>query len=251
VGLLGASGPDAFRRFQSTATYCITCSDNSSEGDYDPTYECFVVIIGEGEGEVGGAGNAAVCDNVAVTPLVGVTPPPYDATCAAQIAQLSELEAKLNAEREQLRQLKATLQRDKAGPSTQGASVAGRVARERINANADVDEMPNLARANQKFVAAGTLISSMPEPSTPEGRNLRREAQALIKQAAMQQAESFASRIRHQSATRAGGGDETRGHRSTLCTRRQPSTKATRGPLPRIRFVIRTVRLMTATLATS
>jgi len=28
----------------------------------------------------------------------------------------------------------------------------------------------------------------MPEPSTPSGRNLRREAQALIEQAAVQQA---------------------------------------------------------------
>jgi hypothetical protein len=61
--------------------------------------------------------------------------------------------------------------------------------------------MPNLARASQKLVAAGTLIPTMPEPSTLEGRNLRREAQALIEQAAMQQAESSASRIRHQSAT--------------------------------------------------
>jgi hypothetical protein len=91
VGLLGASGPDAFRRFQSTTTYFITCSDDSSEGDYDPTRECFVVIIGEGEGEVGGAGDAAVCDNVAVTPPVGVTPPPYDAACAVQIVVWTSL----------------------------------------------------------------------------------------------------------------------------------------------------------------
>jgi hypothetical protein len=33
-------------------------------------------------------------------------------------------------------------------------------------------------------------------PSMPEARNLHREAQALIEQAAMQQAESSASRIR-------------------------------------------------------
>jgi hypothetical protein len=35
----------------------------------------------------------------------------------------------------------------------------------------------------------------MPEPSTPEARNLRREAQALIEQAAVQEVESSASRI--------------------------------------------------------
>jgi hypothetical protein len=36
----------------------------------------------------------------------------------------------------------------------------------------------------------------MPTPSTPEAQNLHREAQALIEQAAVQQAESSASRIR-------------------------------------------------------
>jgi hypothetical protein len=36
----------------------------------------------------------------------------------------------------------------------------------------------------------------MPTPSTPEAQNLHCEAQALIEQAAMQQAESTASRIR-------------------------------------------------------
>jgi hypothetical protein len=40
----------------------------------------------------------------------------------------------------------------------------------------------------------------MTEPSTPEAHNLHREAQALIKQAVVQQAESSASRIRHQSS---------------------------------------------------
>jgi hypothetical protein len=46
----------------------------------------------------------------------------------------------------------------------------------------------------------------MPAPSTPEARNLHREAQALIKQAAVQQAESSASRIRQQRSARDDGG---------------------------------------------
>jgi hypothetical protein len=40
----------------------------------------------------------------------------------------------------------------------------------------------------------------------PEARNLRHEAQALIEQAAVQLAESSASRIRHQSSARDDGG---------------------------------------------
>jgi hypothetical protein len=46
----------------------------------------------------------------------------------------------------------------------------------------------------------------MPAPSTPEARNLHREAQALIEKAAVQQAESSASRIRQQGSARDDGG---------------------------------------------
>jgi hypothetical protein len=46
----------------------------------------------------------------------------------------------------------------------------------------------------------------MPAPSTPKVRNLHREAQALIEQAAVQQAESSASRIRQQGSARDDGG---------------------------------------------
>jgi hypothetical protein len=46
----------------------------------------------------------------------------------------------------------------------------------------------------------------MPAPSTPEVRNLHREAQALIEQAAMQQAKSSASRIRQQGSAWEDGG---------------------------------------------
>jgi hypothetical protein len=46
----------------------------------------------------------------------------------------------------------------------------------------------------------------MPAPSTPKARNLHREAQALIEQAAVQQAESSASRIRQQGDAQDDGG---------------------------------------------
>jgi uncharacterized cupredoxin-like copper-binding protein len=48
----------------------------------------------------------------------------------------------------------------------------------------------------------------MPTPSTPEVQNLHREAQALIEQAAVQQAESSASRIRQQGSARDDGGTQ-------------------------------------------
>jgi hypothetical protein len=46
----------------------------------------------------------------------------------------------------------------------------------------------------------------MPTPSTPEARNLHREAQALIEQAAVQQAKSSTSRIRQQGSAWDDGG---------------------------------------------
>jgi hypothetical protein len=48
----------------------------------------------------------------------------------------------------------------------------------------------------------------MPAPSTPEARNLHREAQALIKQAVVQQAESSMSLKRHQTSARDDGGTQ-------------------------------------------
>ena len=41
----GVRDPDAFWSFQLAAAYCLTCSEDSSEGDYDPTRECFMVEL--------------------------------------------------------------------------------------------------------------------------------------------------------------------------------------------------------------
>jgi hypothetical protein len=62
----------------------------------------------------------------------------------------------------------------------------GKQARERINTDFDVDNPSTPPRASQKLIAAATLLRAMPAPSTPEARNLHREAQALIEQATVQ-----------------------------------------------------------------
>ena len=59
--------------------------------------------------------------------------------------------------------------------------------------------------ASQELVAAAYLLQAMPEPSTTSGRNLRREAQVLIEQAVVQQAESSAPRMRSAAPAKAGG----------------------------------------------
>jgi hypothetical protein len=61
---------------------------------------------------------------------------------------------------------------------------------------------------DKKLVAAAALLRAMPAPSTPEAQNLHREAQALIEQAAVQQAESSTSRIHQQGSARDDGGTQ-------------------------------------------
>jgi hypothetical protein len=75
-------------------------------------------------------------------------------------------------------------------------------ARDRINADFNIDNPDTPPRASQKLIAAVTLLRAMPAPSTPEAWNLHREAHALIEQAAVQQAESSVSRIRQQGSAR-------------------------------------------------
>jgi hypothetical protein len=82
----------------------------------------------------------------------------------------------------------------------------GKQARERINVDFDIDNPNTPPRASQKLITAVALLRAMPAPSTPEAQNLHREAQALIEQAAVQQAESSASRICQQGSARDDGG---------------------------------------------
>jgi hypothetical protein len=84
----------------------------------------------------------------------------------------------------------------------------GKQARERINTDFDVDNPNTPPRAIQKLVTAATLLWAMPAPSMPEVRNLHREAQALIEQAVVQQAESSASRICQQGSARKDRGEQ-------------------------------------------
>jgi hypothetical protein len=123
--------------------------------------------------------------------------PPRGTNINAQLAQARELEVKLAEEYHTVRLLRASI----AGEaSVRGARELGRQARDRINADFNVDDPDTPPRASQKLIAATTLLRAMPTPSTPEARNLHREVQALIEQAAVQQAESSASRIRQQGS---------------------------------------------------
>jgi hypothetical protein len=192
-----------FRRFLDAADYWFSCSDDSSAGSYDPARECCVVIAndpanaadapGADDGEVPPALGSGL--RLAAGPSAPPSSPPRGADINAQPAQARELEAKLAEEYRTVRLLRASIARE-ASALGERAHELGRQACDRINADFNVDNPDTPPRASQKLIAATTLLRAMPAHSTPEAWNLHREAQALIEQAAVQQAESSASRIR-------------------------------------------------------
>ena len=94
---------EAFLSFQAAVDCCLTCSDDSSEGDYDPTRECFVTVIGEPNDDDDITANAARAATATAGPAAapGSSTPANVAEQQAQLAQLRELEAQLDKERRQ------------------------------------------------------------------------------------------------------------------------------------------------------
>ena len=43
----GVRDPDALRSFQLATAYYLTCSEDSSEGDFDPSRECFMADLAD------------------------------------------------------------------------------------------------------------------------------------------------------------------------------------------------------------
>jgi hypothetical protein len=197
-----------FRRFLDATDYWFGCSDDSSTGSYDPARECCVVIASDPSNATGVAG----ASDGEVTPAPGIAPrlaagpsTPAGADIDAQLAQAREFEAKLAEEYRTVRLLRASMAGE-ASARGERARELGIQACDRINADFNVDNPDTPPRVSQKLVAAATLLRAMLAPSTPEARNLHREVQALIEQAAVQQAESSASRIRQQGDARGDGG---------------------------------------------
>jgi uncharacterized protein (UPF0147 family) len=84
-----------------------------------------------------------------------------------QLAQVRELEANLTEEYRAVRLLRATITRE-ASTRSERVRELGKQARERINANFNVDD-PNMPlHERQKLITAVTLLWAMPTPSTPE-----------------------------------------------------------------------------------
>jgi hypothetical protein len=206
----GVPDPVMFRRFLDATDYWFGCSDVSSTGSYDPARECSVVIAND----PANATSAAGAGDGEVTPVPGIAPhlaagpsTPAGADIDAQLSQAHELKAKLAEEYQTVRLLRASMAGE-AYARGERARELGIQARDRLNTDFNVDNPDRPLRANQKLIAAATLLRAMPAPSTPEARNLHREAQALIEQAAVQRTESSASRIRQQGDAQGDGGTQ-------------------------------------------
>ena len=96
----GVRDPDAFHSFQLAAAYCLTCSEDSSEGDYDPTWECFMAELADGQNDnAPGNDRNGGADAQANQPVVPVATPSSSSSSAARqalLAQLKELQVKLD-----------------------------------------------------------------------------------------------------------------------------------------------------------
>ena len=127
----GVRDLDAFWSFQLAADYCLTYSEDSSEGEYDLTRECFVVELADGAIDDAPSDDG---NNEEPPPLNHVVVPAANPAALAgsaarhtQLAQLKELETRLDEERRQTRLLCTALELER---TTRGARsrAAGRVA---------------------------------------------------------------------------------------------------------------------------
>jgi hypothetical protein len=154
-----------FQRFLDTVDYGFGYSDNSNIRSYDPARECFVVVVDDQDDDTDrtGAGDGDAPQNLGLStprnpgPSALPTSPTGCVAINAQLAQASEQEAKLTEEYRAVRLLRATITGE---ASARGERVRelGKQARERINADFNVDDPNTPPRVSQKFITAGTLL---------------------------------------------------------------------------------------------
>jgi hypothetical protein len=153
-----------FQRFLDAADYWFGYSDNSSAGSYDPTRECFVVVVDDqANGANAGAGDREAPLSPGTGLLQGAGPSAPSTSLAggadinAQLAQACELEAKLAEEYRAVRLLCAFIAGE-ASARGERARELGKQARERIYTDFDVDNPSTPPRASQKLITAATLL---------------------------------------------------------------------------------------------
>jgi hypothetical protein len=122
--------------------------------------------------DAAGAGDGEVPPTLGTRPRMAASPsapppsPPRGPDINAQLAHACELEAKLAEEYCTMRLLRASIAGE-ASARGEHARELGRQARDRINADFNVNDPDTPPRASQKLIAVATLLRAMPAPSTP------------------------------------------------------------------------------------
>jgi hypothetical protein len=163
-----------FQWFLKAADYWFDCSDDSSARSYDPTCECFVVVVDDQADDTNmagaGDGEAHQDPGMSVARNPGPGAPPTSPTRATdinvQLAQARELEAMLTEEYRMVRLLHASI----AGEaSARGEHVRelGKQARECINADYNVDDPNTPPRAARSSSQPRRYSKPCPQPRRP------------------------------------------------------------------------------------
>ena len=91
----GVRDLDSFQSFYLVADYCLTYSEDSSEGYYNSTRECFMVELADGAADEApsddGNNEEPPPANQVVVPVANPTASSSSAARQAQLAQLKEL----------------------------------------------------------------------------------------------------------------------------------------------------------------
>jgi hypothetical protein len=160
----GVPDPVMFQRFLDAADYWFGYSDYSSTGSYDPTRECFVVVVDDQADDVNAAG---VGDGE--SPWNPGTNAPQNPGPSAPPPHRRGAPTLMRSWPKRVRS-KPSLRRNTAWydcfvppsleklPRAASARELGKQACERINADFDVNNPNTPPRASQKLIAATTLL---------------------------------------------------------------------------------------------
>jgi hypothetical protein len=211
----GLGNPSAMRDFMTACDYCLSdCSDDGHILDNEgcgPGRECFHVDLG-GHDEGNHLGMLEDDDPPGPAPRVdilrelAVVPVPAGGQ-DTQLKQIREMQAKLDEEAGQLVQLRQNIEQEWAGRAlVREACHQAQDVQRRIADDARARLPPASSGVGQNLAVAAILLRAMPEPSTTEGRRIQGELKNLLEDAAVQRAESSASRRQgyppeHRAAT--------------------------------------------------
>jgi hypothetical protein len=211
----GLGNPSAKRDFMTACDYCLSdCSDDGHNLDDEacgPSRECFHVDLG-GLDECNHLGMPEDDDPPRPAPRVdilrelAVVPVPAGGQ-DTQLKQIREMQAKLDEEAGQLVQLRQNIEQEWAGRAlVREACHQAQDVQRRIADDARARLPPASSGVGQNLAVAAILLRAMPEPSTTEGRRIQGELKNLLEDAAVQRAESSASRRQgyppeHRAAT--------------------------------------------------